>query len=127
MSTIAKHLKRVMAGEYSRELSERLSRAHLQQAALGFRQGGTLASAMTPEQRQLYGQPFDKFAATLNGMQNSGLESAAAAKRLIEISEQVPAPSRAPVGADADEMLRAAKEKPDAELDALRLSLAGLG
>ena len=86
-----------------------------------------VAGAMTPEQRQLYGQPFDTFAATLNGMQNSGLESAAAAKRLIEISEQVPAPSRAPVGADADEMLRAAKEKPDAELDALRLRLAGLG
>jgi DNA invertase Pin-like site-specific DNA recombinase len=42
MSTIAKHLKRVMAGEYSRELSERLSRAHLQQAGLGFRQGGTI-------------------------------------------------------------------------------------
>jgi DNA invertase Pin-like site-specific DNA recombinase len=42
MSTIAKHLKRVMAGEYSRELSERLSRAHLQQARLGFRQGGSL-------------------------------------------------------------------------------------
>jgi NAD(P)-dependent dehydrogenase (short-subunit alcohol dehydrogenase family) len=86
-----------------------------------------VAGAMTPEQRQLYGQSFDTFAATLNGMQNSGLESAAAAKRLIEISEQVPAPSRAPVGADADEMLRAAKEKPDAELDALRLRLAGLG
>jgi DNA invertase Pin-like site-specific DNA recombinase len=42
MSTIAKHLKRVMAGEYSRELSERLSRAHLLQAGLGFRQGGGL-------------------------------------------------------------------------------------
>jgi NAD(P)-dependent dehydrogenase (short-subunit alcohol dehydrogenase family) len=85
-----------------------------------------VAGAMTPEQRQLYGQTFDKFAATLNGMQNSGLESAAAAKRLIEIAEQVPAPSRAPVGADADEMLRAAKEKSDPELDALRLGLAGL-
>jgi NAD(P)-dependent dehydrogenase (short-subunit alcohol dehydrogenase family) len=85
-----------------------------------------VAGAMTPEQRQLYGQTFDKFAATLNGMQNSGLESAAAAKRLIEIAEQVPAPSRAPVGADADEMLRAAKEKSDPELDALRLRLAGL-
>jgi NAD(P)-dependent dehydrogenase (short-subunit alcohol dehydrogenase family) len=86
-----------------------------------------VASAMSPEQRQLYGQTFDRFAATLNGMQNSGLESPAAAKRLIEIAEQVPAPSRASVGADADEMLRAAKEKPDVELDALRLKLAGLG
>lgn len=42
MALIAKQLKRVMAGEYSRELSERLSRAHLQQARLGFRQGGSL-------------------------------------------------------------------------------------
>ncbi len=42
MSTIVKHLKRVMAGEYSRELSERLSRAHVHQARLGFRQGGSM-------------------------------------------------------------------------------------
>jgi hypothetical protein len=31
-----------MAGEYSRELSAKLSRAHRQQAQLGFRQGGKL-------------------------------------------------------------------------------------
>ena len=42
ITTIIKHLKRVMAGEYSRELSVKLSRAHLQQAQLGFRQGGKL-------------------------------------------------------------------------------------
>lgn len=42
ITTIIKHLKRVMAGEYSRELSAKLSRAHLQQAQLGFRQGGKL-------------------------------------------------------------------------------------
>jgi DNA invertase Pin-like site-specific DNA recombinase len=42
ITTIIKHLKRVMAGEYSRELSAKLCRAHRQQAALGFRQGGTL-------------------------------------------------------------------------------------
>jgi hypothetical protein len=46
---------------------------------------------------------------------------------VIELAEQVPAPSRAPVGADADEMLRAAREKSDAELDALRLQIVGLG
>ncbi len=86
-----------------------------------------VASAMTPEQRELYGQAFDTFAAKLNSMQSSGLDSASAAKRVIELAEQVPAPSRAPVGADADEMLRAAREKPDAELDALRLQVVGLG
>jgi hypothetical protein len=31
------------------------------------------------------------------------------------------------VGADADEMLRAVREKSDAELDALRLQIVGLG
>jgi hypothetical protein len=60
-------------------------------------------------------------------MQSSGLDSALAARRVIELAEQMPAPSRAPVGADADEMLRAAREKSDDELDALRLQMVGLG
>ncbi len=59
-------------------------------------------------------------------MQNSGLDSAAAARRVIELAEQVPAPRRAPVGADAEEMLRVVREKSDAEQDALRLQLVGL-
>ena len=42
ITTIVKHLKRVMAGEYSRELSAKMSRAKRQQAQLGFRQGGSL-------------------------------------------------------------------------------------
>jgi hypothetical protein len=79
---------------------------------------------MTPEQRELYGQTFASFAAALNGMQNSGLDSAAAARRVIELAEQVPAPRRAPVGADAEEMLRVVREK--SEQDALRLQLVGL-
>ncbi|MER9775346.1 recombinase family protein [Mesorhizobium sp. M0220] len=40
VSAILKTMKRVMASEYSRELSAKVSRAHLQQARLGFRQGG---------------------------------------------------------------------------------------
>lgn len=40
VTSILKTLKRFMAGEYSRELSVKLSRAHLQQASLGFGQGG---------------------------------------------------------------------------------------
>jgi NAD(P)-dependent dehydrogenase (short-subunit alcohol dehydrogenase family) len=86
-----------------------------------------VADEMTSEQRELYGKAFDTFATKLNSMQGSGLDSASAAKRVIELAEQVPAPSRAPVGADADEMLRAAREKSDAELDALRLQIVGLG
>ena len=85
-----------------------------------------VADGMTPEQRELYGQTFGSFAAALNGMQGSGLDSAAAARRVIELAEQVPALSRAPVGADAEEMLRVVREKSDAEQDALRLQLVGL-
>jgi NAD(P)-dependent dehydrogenase (short-subunit alcohol dehydrogenase family) len=86
-----------------------------------------VAEGMTPEQREFYGQNFGSFAAALNGMQNSGLDSPGAARRVIELAEQVPLPSRAPVGADAEEMLRVAREKSDAEQDALRLQLIGLG
>jgi DNA invertase Pin-like site-specific DNA recombinase len=42
VSSIVKNLKRVMAGEYSRELSSKISRAQTQQARLGFKQGGNL-------------------------------------------------------------------------------------
>lgn len=41
-SGILKNLKRVMAHEYSRELSAKLTRAHLQQARLGYKQGGAV-------------------------------------------------------------------------------------
>jgi NAD(P)-dependent dehydrogenase (short-subunit alcohol dehydrogenase family) len=85
-----------------------------------------VTDGMTPQQRELYGQDFESFTAALNAMQNSGLDSAAAARRVIELAEQVPAPSRAPVGADAAEMLRIAREKSDAEQDALRLQLVSL-
>ena len=85
-----------------------------------------IASAMTPEQRDLYGQIFEAFAAALNSMQNSGLDSVSAARRVIELAEQVPAPIRATVGQDSEEILRLVREKSDAELDALRLKLVGL-
>lgn len=86
-----------------------------------------VSDSMTPMQRTLYGRTFDTFAASLNSMQATGLNSASAAKRVIELAEQTPAPSRGAVGVDAEEMLRAAREKSDAELDALRMKLAGLG
>ncbi len=44
--------------------------------------------------------------------------------RVVQV--QMPAPSRGPVGADADEMLRAVREKTDEELDILRLEIAGI-
>ena len=86
-----------------------------------------LTDRMTAEQRDLYGEAFGAFTAALNGMQDSGLASTAAAQRVIELAEQVPPPSIAPVGADADEILRFVREKSDTELDTLRLQLAGIG
>jgi NAD(P)-dependent dehydrogenase (short-subunit alcohol dehydrogenase family) len=86
-----------------------------------------VADSMTSEQRAVYGQTFGAFATALNEMQGSGLESASAAQRVIELAEQVPPPSIAPVGADADEILRLVREKSYAELDTLRLQRAGLG
>jgi NAD(P)-dependent dehydrogenase (short-subunit alcohol dehydrogenase family) len=86
-----------------------------------------VADSMTAEQRALYGQTFGAFATALNGMQGSGLESALAAQRVIELAEQVPPPSIAPVGADAEDILRLVREKSYSELDTLRLQLAGLG
>jgi NAD(P)-dependent dehydrogenase (short-subunit alcohol dehydrogenase family) len=85
-----------------------------------------VADGMTSEQRELYEGAFESFTAALNGMQSSGLDSASAARKVIELAEQVPAPSRAPVGADAEQMLRVAREKSDSELDAFRLQVVGL-
>jgi NAD(P)-dependent dehydrogenase (short-subunit alcohol dehydrogenase family) len=85
-----------------------------------------VADQMTPEQRKLYGKAFDTFATTLNSMQGSGLDSVSAANRVIELAEQVPAPSRGAVGADAEEILRLVREKSDAEQDAMRLHMVGL-
>ncbi len=85
-----------------------------------------VAERMTSEQRELYGKAFDTFATTLNNMQGSGLDSVSAARRVIELAEQVPAPSRGAVGADAEEILRLVREKSDAEQDTLRLHMVGL-
>jgi NAD(P)-dependent dehydrogenase (short-subunit alcohol dehydrogenase family) len=85
-----------------------------------------IAGGMTSQQRDLYGQTFETFGTALNDMQNSGLDSVAAARRVIELAEQTPAPSRAPVGPDAEKMLQLVREKSDAEQDALRLQLVGL-
>lgn len=85
-----------------------------------------LAEGMTADQRQLYGKAFDNFATTLNNMQGTGLDSVSAARRVIELAEQVPAPSRGAVGADAEEILRFVHENSDVEQDVRRLRVVGL-
>ncbi len=84
------------------------------------------ADAMTEEQRALYGGAFSIFTEALNSMQNSGLGAADAAARIVELAMQQPAPTRAPVGEDAENILQQVREKSDAELDALRLGIVGL-
>ena len=85
-----------------------------------------IADSMNPEQQRLYGPTFGMFADKLNSMQESGLDSAAAARRVIEIAGQIPAPSKAGVGPDAEEILRFVREHSDAEQDARRLQIVGL-
>lgn len=85
-----------------------------------------LADAMTAEERELYGKSFDTFATTLNRLQDSGLDSVSAARRVIELAEQTPAPNRGTVGADAEEILQFVRQKSDAEQDAFRFRLVGL-
>ena len=80
---------------------------------------------MTPEEHELYGQAFNAFAAKLNSMQGNGLASVDAAERLLAVAEQNPAPRFAPVGEDAEEILRLVREKSDGEQDAFRLQIAG--
>lgn len=84
------------------------------------------AEQMTPQQRDLYGRSFDTFAARLNGMQGDGLPSVEAAKRVIELAEQNPAPRFVPVGQDAEAILRAVRERSADEQDALRFEIVGL-
>jgi NAD(P)-dependent dehydrogenase (short-subunit alcohol dehydrogenase family) len=85
-----------------------------------------MAERMTPQERDLYGRTFDTFTEKLNSMQGSGLASAEAAARVIEVAEQNPAPRFAAIGRDSEEILRAVREQSDAEQDALRLQIVGL-
>src|ERR1700743_2768400 len=73
------------------------------------------AEQMTPEEQQLYGQSFGAFAAKLHNMQDSRIGSPEAARRVIELAEQKPAPRFAPVGKDSEEILRMVREKSEDE------------
>ena len=80
---------------------------------------------MTAEQKVLYDKYFGQFSTVLNKMQAAGLSAEASATRIIEISEQVPAPIRAAVGDDATEILQMVREKSDEELDEFRMKFFG--
>ena len=84
-----------------------------------------ISDAMTNEQTQLY-YHFDQFSSALNEMQANGLDADLAAQKIIEISRQIPAPIRATVGQDAEEILQMVKEKTDEELDEFKIKLLKL-
>jgi NAD(P)-dependent dehydrogenase (short-subunit alcohol dehydrogenase family) len=77
-------------------------------------------------QRGLYGEEFAKFAASLNKSQSEGLTADESADRIVELVEEKPAPPRAPVGPDAERLLRLVPQKSDLELDELRRHYVGL-
>jgi NAD(P)-dependent dehydrogenase (short-subunit alcohol dehydrogenase family) len=85
-----------------------------------------VSEAMTTEQRALYGESFDTFARAFNEGQSAGLASDEAARRIIAIAEQTPAPILATVGEDAAEWYRVATEESLAEQDAFRVRLVGM-
>lgn len=57
LSAILKAMKRVMAAEYSRELSLRISRAQRHQAGLGFKQGGDTPLGLRRQVIDEHGKP----------------------------------------------------------------------
>lgn len=57
LSAILKTMKRVMAAEYSRELSGRISRAQRHQAGLGFKQGGDTPLGLRRQVIDEHGRP----------------------------------------------------------------------
>jgi NAD(P)-dependent dehydrogenase (short-subunit alcohol dehydrogenase family) len=85
-----------------------------------------ISDGFSDDQRQLYGKSFDAFANKLNAMQGAGMSAADAAKRVVEIAEENPAPILAGVGEEAEEILRYVHETPPAEQDIRRLEMVGL-
>ena len=84
------------------------------------------ADSFSEAQKSLYGADFAKFIEALNKAQSDGLSADASADRIIELVEEQPAPTRAPVGPEAEKILRLVTEKSDLELDELRRHYVGL-
>ena len=80
-----------------------------------------IRAQFTAEQRLLYGEAFDTWAARFNARQSAGLAVEQAAAQVIAIAEQHPAPFPAPLGEEAERALRRFREKSDTELAATRM------
>jgi NAD(P)-dependent dehydrogenase (short-subunit alcohol dehydrogenase family) len=84
-----------------------------------------VTDSFTDAQRDLYGEEFAKSTASLNKSQSERLSADESADRIVEPVEEQPAPARAPVGPDAEKILRLVAEKSDLELDELRCHYVG--
>jgi len=91
--------------------------------AAGLRQ---ISDGFSDEQRVLYGRSFGAFANKLNAMQHGGMPAGEAAARVVEIAEEIPAPIKAAVGEEAEEILRYVRKTPLAKQDIRRLEMVGL-
>ena len=76
--------------------------------------------------KERYKQKFRRRAVARMNACDNGLASADAAKRVIDLAEQNPAPRFAPVGPDAEEILRVVRKQSDDQQDALRFQIVGL-
>ncbi|MCW3162502.1 SDR family NAD(P)-dependent oxidoreductase [Chryseobacterium oryctis] len=77
--------------------------------------------SFTSEQAKNYEATFNKFAERMNSGQAQGLDADEAAKQIVDISEQNPAPIRVAVGEDAKGILKYIKESTLEEQAAKRL------
>lgn len=85
------------------------------------------AAKLTPAQRDLYGKRLITAATRLEELAIGDRGIAEVAARVVQIAQAHPAGSHVPAGDRASEIMAAARSKTDAELDAFRLSLVGLG
>ncbi|MBY3260223.1 SDR family NAD(P)-dependent oxidoreductase [Rhizobium laguerreae] len=84
-------------------------------------------SDLTPAQRDLYGKRLATVTTRLEELAIGGTPVAEVAAQVVQIAQAPSAASHVPVGDRAIEIAAAARSKNDAELDAFRLSLVGLG
>jgi len=84
-------------------------------------------SDLTPAQRDFYGKRLATASTRLQELAIGGSHVAEVAARVVQIAQASAAARHVPVGDRAIEIAAAARSKNDAELDAFRLSLVGLG
>lgn len=83
-----------------------------------------VAESFTPDQRALYGEAFERFTTRFNSAQGAGTPSVEAARQVVAIAQQQPAPSIVPLGDDATEILENIRTSAPEELDAALRGLA---